>query len=127
MARQSEFEAFICEHLSALGTVTTRRMFGGAGVYAAGVMFGLIADERLYLKTDPALRDALDGEGSEPFVWTRPTDGKLFDMGYLSLPETAMDDPDEAADWGRRALSVALAAKAAKPPPKPRKKTASKP
>lgn len=118
MAKLSEFEAFLIDHLEGLGVVSVRRMFGGAGVYASGVMFGLIADDRLYLKTDQTLRSELEEMGSEAFIWVRPSDGKQVDMGYVSLPETAMDDTEEAVLWCRKAVDVALKAKAAKPPRK---------
>lgn len=36
--------------------------------------------------------------------------------GFALLPESALDDPDEAAVWGRKALAIARAkAKAKKP------------
>jgi DNA transformation protein len=36
-------------------------------------------------------------------------------MGYWRLPESALDDPEEAVMWGRKALAVARAKAAAKP------------
>lgn len=120
-ARDPFFD-FVEELFAPLGPVRIRKMFGGAGVFADDVMFGLIADEIVHLKTDEALRADMAAEGCEPFVWTRPTDGKEFDMGYLSLPIDAAEDPEEASRWGRKALDVALKAKAAKPKRKPRKK-----
>lgn len=39
-------------------------------------------------------------------------------MGYWTLPETALDDPDEAVVWARRALEVAVR-KASGKKPKP--------
>ncbi len=94
-------------------------MFGGAGVFAGDVMFALVADGEVYLKTDDALRRALEAEGSAPFRWTRPSDGKVIDMSYLRLPDAAADDPEAASAWGRRALDVALKAKAGRPPRRP--------
>jgi DNA transformation protein len=114
MEKQTEFEAFLTDHLHDLGSITIRRMFGGAGVFLDGVMFGLIADDTLYLKCDDRLRASLTDDGSEPFIYQRPSDGKSFDMGYVSMPETGMDDPDEAVGWCRQALLVALASKTQK-------------
>ncbi|MEO0713923.1 MAG: TfoX/Sxy family protein [Pseudomonadota bacterium] len=108
------FFDFVEELFAPLGPVRIKRMFGGAGVFADDVMFALIADDILHLKTDAALRADLEAEGAEPFVWTRPTDGKVFDMGYLSLPSNAADDPEAVSEWGRRALDVALKSKAGK-------------
>lgn len=108
----SGFAAFVVELLGDMGPVSVRRMFGGAGVYADGVMFGLIAEDALYLKADDALRADLVEAGSAPFIWTPrtgPRAGEAVDMGYLRMPEAALDDPDEACAWGRKALAVARA------------------
>jgi DNA transformation protein len=118
------FHDFTRELFAGLGPIQVKRMFGGAGVYAEGLMFGLIADDTLYIKVDEALKQQLAGEGSGPFVWT-PAKGPRADeeveMGYWRLPEAALDDPDIAAAWGGKALAVAQAA-AAKKPKKPKKK-----
>ncbi|MBI1187277.1 MAG: competence protein TfoX [Alphaproteobacteria bacterium] len=102
-----------------MGPITIRRMFGGAGVYADGLMFGLIAGEVLHLKVDDALKAALAEAGSGPFIWepqNGPRKGEKVDMGYWRLPERALDDPDEAVRWARKALAVARAKAAAKAP-----------
>ena len=106
------FHEFVMELFAPMGPVHVRRMFGGAGVFHDGLMFALIADDVIYLKTDAALRAELEAEGCEPFLWTRPSDGKVADMGYVSLPPDAMDAPDLASEWGRKAFAVALAARA---------------
>jgi len=118
------FHEFVLELFGPMAPVSIRRMFGGAGVFKEGLMFALIADDTVFLKADPALRAALEAEGCAPFVWVRPSDGKQVDLGYVSLPTDAMDEPDLASEWGRKAFAVALAAKAktpAKPKPKSRK------
>ena len=102
----SGFPAFVQELLEGLGPVRVRRMFGGAGVYADEVMFGLIDADVLYLKTDEALRDELIAEGSVAWVYSRAP-GKWEETSYWRLPETALDDPDEAVAWARRAIAVA--------------------
>lgn len=112
------------ELFAPLGTVTIRRMFGGAGVYLHGVMFALIADGETYLKVDAALKADLEAEGSGPFRYEKKT-GETAVMAYYRLPETAADDPAEASEWGRRALDVALKAQASKA--KPARKGRAKP
>jgi len=112
MAVSREFMDFACELFAALGPVRAKRMFGGAGVYAQEVMFALIAEDTLYLKTDDALAAALEAEGCGPFVYDGGKSGKPMTMRYHRLPEAALDDPERAVEWGRRALSVALGAKA---------------
>ncbi|MGE6698829.1 TfoX/Sxy family protein [Hyphomonas sp. NPDC076900] len=118
------FHEFVLELFSGVGPVNIRRMFGGAGVYQDGVMFALLADDQIFLKVDPALRDDLSAEGGAPFLYLRSSDARPIDLGYVSLPSSAMDDPDEAALWARRALSAARAAKAKSPPKKRKPKSA---
>jgi DNA transformation protein len=108
------FADFVTELLEGLGPVRIRRMFGGAGVYAGDVMFGLIDDDVLYLKTDEALRAELADEGSVAWVYARAP-GKWEETSYWRLPEAALDDPDDAVRWARKALAVAYAKAAEKP------------
>jgi DNA transformation protein len=106
------FHEFVRELFAGLGPVQVKRMFGGAGGYANGVMFLLIADDSIYLKADDALKAELAAQGCGPFVWTPqsgPRKGEKLDLGYWRLPDSAMDDPDEAARWGAKALAVAKA------------------
>ena len=93
---------------AAFGPVRTRRMFGGAGLYAEGVMFALEADGTLYLKADAALAADFEALGCVPFSYEAR--GRRRVISYWSVPEAALDDPDEMAHWARRALAVALAA-----------------
>lgn len=116
----SGFHDFVLELFEGLGPVRIRRMFGGAGIYAGEVMFGLIDDEVIYLKTDEPLHAELQAEGSAPWVYSRAP-GKWEETSYWRLPETALDDPDEACAWARKSLAVAEA-KAAQKPPKRKKR-----
>jgi DNA transformation protein len=118
MAVSSSQVAFAEELFAGLGA-RARRMFGGAGLYAEGVMFGMITDgETICLKADGPLSADLAAEGAVAWVYTYPSGpkaGQTIEMGYWTLPDAAMDDPADACDWARRALHVALKAQAAKP------------
>jgi DNA transformation protein len=115
--------AFAVDLLSGMGPVEARRMFGGAGLYADRVMFGLIDDDVIYLKVDEALRADLAAAGSRPWIYVErkgPKAGMPQETSYWSLPESALDDPEEACAWGLRSLAAARAIKAAKPVPRRR-------
>jgi DNA transformation protein len=60
------FLALLQDQLSDLGTVTARRMFSGAGVYIDGVIFALVIDDVLYLKTDEESRAAWEAQCRAP-------------------------------------------------------------
>jgi len=121
------FHAFVKELFAGMGPVQIKRMFGGAGGYADGLMFLLLDNDTIHIKAnDDAMKADLIAEGSGPFVWiprNGPRKGEQIDLGYWRLPEAALDDPDEAVKWGRRALALARAKAAAK---KPKKAAAAK-
>jgi DNA transformation protein len=105
----------LCE---AIGRVAARAMFGGWGVYREGRMFGLIAEDTLYLKVDDANRPAFEAEGLGPFVYEGKS--KRVAMSYFEVPPAALDDAAEMRPWARSAYDAALRAPPAKPkvPPK---------
>lgn len=111
------FHEYVKELFVGVGPIQIKRMFGGAGGYADGVMFLLLGNDTIHIKVDDALKVELRDEGSGPFEWTPqngPRAGETIDLGYWRLPDSALDDPDEAATWGRKALVVAKAKAAAK-------------
>ncbi len=111
----------IHEFFTSFGAVQVRRMFGGAGLYADGVMFGLVSDGQIYLKADAATAPDFEREGCTPFAYGTKT-GKRAVMSYWRLPDRLYDDPDELARWARSALAIAQRRAAAKP--KTHRKTA---
>ena len=96
----------IQELFSAFGAVAVRRMFGGAGIYAHGTMFALVADGIIYLKADELSTPAFERESLPPFTY-ETKDGKRGVMSYRRMPERLYDNPDELATWARDALAAA--------------------
>jgi DNA transformation protein len=121
MAADPELIEHLRDLFAGLGPLSVRRMFSGAGLYAEGdAMFALIARDTVYLKTDESTRPLFEAAGSIPFAYER--DGRLRSLpSFMTLPEAAFDDPDEALDWARRALPPARAAAEAKRQEKARK------
>lgn len=125
MAASDGFLDLLKDSMRGLGAVSVRRMFGGAGIYADGVMFALVADDTLYLKADDETKHAFDAEGLSPFGYQ--TRDKRIDLPYWRAPERLLDDPDEMAEWAATALRVARAAAAKKAKPKVGRSGAGKP
>jgi TfoX/Sxy family transcriptional regulator of competence genes len=70
MAVTEGFKEFVRDLFAEFGPVTIRNMFGGAGVYADGVMFAILVDDTLYLKTNAVSAFAYASEGMTPFKYT---------------------------------------------------------
>ena len=88
-------------------------MFGAGAVYSRGLIFALLDDGLIWLKADDTTVPALEAAGSRQFTYLGK-DGAVMSLGYWSLPESAVDDPDEAVRWARDAIDVALRKAAAK-------------
>jgi DNA transformation protein len=96
----------IRELFSVFGPVEVRRMFGGAGIYAAGTMFALVSDGVIYLKVDEQNTQDFERERLEPFTYKTKA-GRRGVMSYRRMPDRLYDDPDELATWARAAFAAA--------------------
>jgi DNA transformation protein and related proteins len=110
MAPSEGFKDFIKDQLAGFGPVSIRNMFGGAGVYAEGVMFAILADDTLYLKADETSSRAFEAEGMSPFTYT-PEGRAPVAMSYWEVPPRLLEEPEELAAWAREAHGIARAGK----------------
>jgi DNA transformation protein and related proteins len=120
MAVTQEEREHVRDLFAGVGPVEVRRMFGGAGVYLGDACFALLVDGAIFMRGDEALGADYAAAGSKQWVYARSGRGAVA-MPYWSLPESALDDPDEAAAWARRSLIPAERAAAAKRAAKERK------
>lgn len=102
----SEFVEYLAEVFETFGPITSRRMFGGYGIYRDGLIFGIVADDVLYLKADDDSAEAFAERGLSKFEYTKQ--GKRMQMSYYAAPEEIFDDPDEARAWATLAFEAAL-------------------
>lgn len=111
MAFSNGYRDFVVEQLGRVAPVTARSMFGGVGLYAQGLFFALIAEDRLYFKVDDSTRPDFERLGMEPF---RPY-GEESAMGYYEVPADALEDVAQLELWMKKAIDVAAKAKTRKP------------
>ena len=105
----SEFVEYLTEVFEPFGQIRSRRMFGGHGLYYDGIMFGLVADDTLYLKADKDSQAFFTDKGLGPFEYNKA--GKTVKMSYYLAPEEIFDNPEAATLWARRAWEAAYRAK----------------
>jgi DNA transformation protein len=121
-----EFRQYLLELFAPFGPVRIKPMFGGAGLYSGALFFGLIADERIYLKASEATKSDFEAEGKTHFTFRMKT-GEIAAMSYYEIPDRLYDDPEELALWARKACDVAAAAQAAKLRPASRGRAKTRP
>ncbi len=105
-ARQSSAGAETAERLvhdlAPLGSVTSKKMFGGYGVFDEGIMFALVdSDGAAFLRADDSTAASFDQAGSAAH-------GR---MPYRRIPDAVIAEPATLLDWARKARDVAVAAR----------------
>lgn len=108
----AENEAIV-ELVAAAIDVVARRMFGGVGLYHAGVFFGLVDDGRLYLRVDATTKPRFVAEGCEAF---RPIPDKPSMESYWSAPERVLASKTLLRAWSLDAVKAARERAARKRP-----------
>jgi len=119
-----DFIAYLQDLFADFGPVTSRRMFGGHGLYRDGVFFALVLDDALYLKVDAQTQARFEDVGSAPFVYTKQQEP--ITLSYWSVPDEAMDSPQAMRPWAQLAYDAALR-KAATTPKRKSRASTSKP
>jgi len=122
---RNEFVEHVLELLAPFGNVSARRMFGGYGIHRDALMFGLVADDVLYLKADGENRGEFEAAGSEPFSYMSRQ--KQVVLSYWRAPEEALESHDTMLPWARSAFAASLRAKSgsstSRTPKRPRRIT----
>ena len=103
-----EFGEYLVELFAELGPVRVRRVFNLDGLYLGDTMFGLVLDDRIYLKADEQHRKAFEQEGSAPLKYIARNREPIV-MSYWELPSRLYDEPENLVAWARAACAAAEA------------------
>ncbi len=121
MKRYSEYLNYIMECMAFLRGLRVRGMFGGYGLYQNDLIFAIVVNDALYLKSDAAIKHEFSSRGLQPFSYT--VQDRLVTMQYFEAPPDVFDQPEVMQEWVQKALGAALRAK--KPPNNPLQPTSA--
>lgn len=110
MPLSPDYRAHALEQLERAAPVTAKNMFGGAGIYLDGLIFGLLDNDRAFFKADDTNAASFDAHDMD---WFHPY-GDERTMPYREVPVEVMEDPDELRVWIDAAVAIAVKKKAAK-------------
>jgi DNA transformation protein len=96
------------ELFEGLGPVTIRRLFGGKGIYHRGVIVAIVLRGELMLKGDDETGPEYEAAGGSRWTYVGKRHGKTVAMPYWTVPDGALDDPDEMTFWARKAYEAGL-------------------
>ncbi len=94
----TEAAELLVRRLSTLGEVTSRKMFGGYGIFESGSMFALITSTGVaHLKVDDTNLERFEQAGSEKF-------GR---MPYFEIPESVLGNTRSLRKWASESIAIA--------------------
>ena len=106
MASDQNFVDFVLEQIKNAGEITAKKMFGEYGIYSDGKLFGLICDNKLFIKPTNSGREFIGNVVEAP-----PYEG--------AKPSFLIEDKIEDSEWLSELIRISLKEL---PPPKPKKK-----
>jgi TfoX/Sxy family transcriptional regulator of competence genes len=106
MASEQNFVDFVVEQIRNAGEVTAKKMFGEYGIYAEGKLFGLICDNKLFIKPTISGREFIGNVTEAP-----PYEG--------AKPSFLIEEEIEDSDWLSELVRISLKEL---PSPKPKNK-----
>lgn len=87
----------LLEKLSQIGGITSKKMFGGYGIFNEGKMFALVDSKgQAYFKADDSNRTDFEASGSD----------KHSRMPYYSIPGEVFEDPEALVTWAKKSIDI---------------------
>jgi DNA transformation protein len=114
-AKDQDFLDFVIDQLAGFSPVSSRRMFGGIGLYQGETFFAIIDDGKLYFVTDEATRGRYESRGMKPFEYAP---GKVL-VSYFEVPVDVLENDRDLCEWARAAVSIQKARRATREPQSP--------
>ena len=83
--------------LESVGGITSKKMFGGFGIFCDGKMFGLVNSKGIaYLKADETSKHNFENAGSV----------KHSRMPYFSIPESVLENQEQIIIWAKSSIAL---------------------
>ncbi len=99
MAPDKRFHDQVMTSLIPLGSISSKPMFGGYGIFHEGCMFALISGNGLFFKVDDSNKSLYMQCGSKQY--------KL--MPYYQIPADVFQDTAKLLEWAEKSVLIAHA------------------
>ncbi|PMN65428.1 TfoX/Sxy family DNA transformation protein [Enterovibrio norvegicus] len=88
-----------------LGTIKSRSMFGGFGVFCDQTMFALVVNDRLHLRAGQQNEREFKRLSMQPYIYKKR--GFPVVTKYYSVPDDWWEQTDTMMDFAKQALAIA--------------------
>ena len=92
----------LIDRIASTGDVSSKKMFGGVGIFEGGTMFGIVDSKGgVFLRSDDDNAEMFETAGSERH-------GK---MPYYSVPDSVLADRGTLTEWAASAIAASRRAR----------------
>lgn len=96
-ANSSTVANSIVTRLKSIDGITSKKMFGGHGIFHEGKMFGIIDSKgAAFFKVDDSNKSDFEKTGGQ----------QHSKMPYYSLPEAILNEPEELVKWAKKSIKI---------------------
>ncbi|MBR5963043.1 MAG: TfoX/Sxy family protein [Bacteroidaceae bacterium] len=100
MASSIDFVQYIADQCADAGEITFKKMFGDYGIYCNGVIFGLVCDDKFYVKPTETARNLLrvvelrpPYEGAKDYFYIADVDDHEYISSLVRETVKALSQP----------------------------------
>lgn len=104
MALDQAYLDYVIDQLSDFGDVQVKKMFGGAGLFREGLMFGKVGGSTFRLKVDETNQADYEEMGMKPYYSEKKKKG----MPYWEVPAEILEDKAALKKWAEKSYEIAL-------------------
>ncbi|MBO4443817.1 MAG: TfoX/Sxy family protein [Bacteroidaceae bacterium] len=100
MASSIDFVQYIADQCAEAGEITFKKMFGDYGIYCNGMIFGLVCDDKFYVKPTETVRNLLrvadfrpPYEGAKDYFYIADVDDHEYISSLVRETVKALSQP----------------------------------
>jgi len=87
----------LLEKLEPIGSITSKKMFGGHGIFHNGKMFGMVDSKgQSFFKGNEQNKSEFEQNGSQ----------KHGKMPYYSIPQAVLEDSKTLLEWAKKSIVI---------------------
>lgn len=100
--KDESFLNFVCDQMSDVKNIRSRKMFGGWGIYSGEKFFAIVSDNTLFFKTNKETSQKYIDFGMGPFA---PSKDQIL-KNYYEVPADILENREELLIWAEESSNI---------------------
>lgn len=100
--KDESFLNFVCDQMSEIKDLRSKRMFSGWGIYSGNKFFAIVSEGTIFFKTNKETSQKYKDFGMKPFAPSRDQVLK----NYYEVPADILENREELLIWAEESASI---------------------